>query len=168
MRIETDRITILPIPRETMLELLKDEIPGLISGYRREEGWPGPELLEALPTFINDLMDDPTTLGWHAWMIMERRSSSIIGDVGFKGPPDINGTMEMGFSIVPSRRRMGYAAEAVSSLAENILSRYPGHHITAVCSRENTGSRRTLRACGFRRYGTIGCDLLFRKDGEDK
>lgn len=164
MRIDSERTIIVPILRETMRSLIRKELPDTVQGYRRCYGWPGPELLEALPVFINDLQDDPSSLGWHAWMIIRKKSSLIIGDVGFKGTPDEERVVEIGFSIVPSKRRSGYAVEAVSSMVEYVLSKHGTIRLTAECSPENPGSIKTLEACGFHRSGRIEDNILFRKD----
>ncbi len=147
-----------------MRTLLLDDTSGPIQGYRRAVGWPGPELLEALPVFINDLQDDPSSFGWHAWMVVERDGLLIIGDVGFKGPPDEERVAEIGFSIVPSKRGSGYAAEAVASLVKYALSRHGPIRSIAECSPDNLGSIRTLKTCGFHRSGAMGENILFRKD----
>ncbi len=163
MRIDSERTIIVPLTRETMRSLLGKDLPDEVQGYRREE-WPGPELLEALPVFINDLQDEPSTLGWHAWMMIERKISLIIGDVGFKGPPGRENSVEIGFSIVPSRRGWGFALETVSSMVEYVLSTDASIRLTAECSPDNLPSLRTLETCGFRRSGRIGENLLFRRD----
>ncbi|MCK5772852.1 MAG: GNAT family N-acetyltransferase, partial [Thermoplasmata archaeon] len=116
------------------------------------------------PVFINDLQDDPSSLGWHAWMVIEKKSSMIIGDVGFKGPPEKENVVEIGFSIVPSRRGSGYAAEAVSSMVEYALSKHGTIRLTAECSLDNRPSLRILETCGFHRSGRVGENLLFRRD----
>ncbi len=146
-----------------MRSLLGKDLPDTVQGYHREE-WPGPELLEALPVFINDLQDNPSSLGWHAWIMIERKSSLIIGDVGLKGPPGKENTVEIGFSIVPSRRGSGFALEAVSSMVEHVLSTDANIRLTAECSPDNSPSLRTLETCGFRRSGRMGENLLFRRD----
>ena len=165
MRIDSERTIIVPILGETMRSLLGKDLPDTVQGYRRGEGWPGPELLEALPVFINDLQDDPSSLGWHAWMVIQKKGSLIIGDVGFKGPPEKENTVEIGFSIVPSRRGSGFALEAVSSMVEHALSTHANIRLTAECSADNRPSRKILETCGFRRSGRIGENLLFRRDG---
>ena len=164
MRIDSDRTIIVPILGETMRSLLGKDLPDEVQGYLRGEGWPGPELLEALPVFINDLQDDPSSLGWHAWMMIEKKSSLVIGDVGFKGPPDKENSVEIGFSIVPLRRGSGLALEAVSSMVEYVLSTHANIRLTAECSPDNPPSLKILEACGFRRSGRIGENILFRRD----
>jgi len=71
-----------------------------------------------------------------------------IGGLGFKGPPD-GGDVEIGYGLVPSARRQGYAAEAVVALL-----RVPAEHgiVRAIANTtpDNIASQRTLIRAGFR------------------
>ena len=40
----------------------------------------------------------------------------LVGIVGYKGPPTIDGTVEVGYSVMEAHRRRGYASEAVDAL----------------------------------------------------
>ncbi len=75
-----------------------------------------------------------------------------IGGIGFKVPPD-GGCVEIGYSLAPSARGHGYAAEAVMSLltvaAEHELSR-----VIADTTLDNIASQRTLIRAGFRLVST--------------
>ena len=42
-------------------------------------------------------------------MIIERASKSVVGDIGFIGPPAADGTVEIGYSVIPACRSRGYA-----------------------------------------------------------
>ena len=52
-----------------------------------------------------------------AWVVIEAESDTVVGDIGFIRPPDDAGEIEVGYSVVPSRRRRGYATEALQALA---------------------------------------------------
>jgi len=49
------------------------------------------------------------------WLMIERDTDTVVGDIGFMGPPD-DGSVEIGFSVIPDRRRLGYASEAAGRL----------------------------------------------------
>lgn len=52
---------------------------------------------------------------WGHRLVIERDSGLLVGGVGFFGPPT-DGRVEVGYGIVPSRRGLGYAPEAVRGL----------------------------------------------------
>ena len=35
------------------------------------------------------------------WVMIERGSQSVVGDIGFMGPPDTDGSVEVGYSVIP-------------------------------------------------------------------
>lgn len=75
-----------------------------------------------------------------------------IGGIGFKGRPDDDGAVEIGYGLAPSARGHGYATEAVAALldlaAEQRLSR-----VIADTTLDNVASQRTLIRAGFRLLG---------------
>lgn len=146
--IETERLILLPVFRYDMAGLLGGKKKRIL-GYRCHEEWPGWELLEALPVMMNDLQDDPSSVGWHVWAVIEKRSSTIIGDVGFKGSPDRHGMVKMGYSIAVPFRRSGYAKEAVRALACYALGTGEISGITAEVDPSNLPSWKLLSTLGW-------------------
>ncbi len=90
-------------------------------------------------------------------MLQVKSSSMIIGDVGFKGTPDESGTVEIGYSIAPSYRKIGYAREGVRALVDNAFRTGTVKRVIAECSENNLSSIEILRSIGFR---------IFKKDHE--
>ena len=77
-----------------------------------------------------------------------------IGGIGFKGQP-ANGSVEIGYGLVPSARGNGYATEAVRALVA--LARQQGlARIVADTHEDNIASQRTLERAGFTHTGTNG------------
>ena len=82
-----------------------------------------------------------------------------IGGIGFKGRPD-NGSVEIGYGLVPSARGNGYAAEAAQALVA--LARQQGlSRIVADTDEDNIASQRTLERAGFTQTGTNGDLYLY-------
>ena len=75
----------------------------------------------------------------------------MIGDIGFHGPPDPAGTLEIGYSIVPTRRRRGYAVEAATTLIEWAFAQPGVAGIVAGSAADNAASIATLVRLGFER-----------------
>ena len=97
------------------------------------------------------------------WVIVERESGLVVGDIGFLGPPD-QGSIEIGYAVVPTRRRLGYAAEAVAALTAWAFAQPGVRRITARCTPGNLGSIRTLERTGFRRAGEPDGELRWLRE----
>jgi ribosomal-protein-alanine N-acetyltransferase len=103
------------------------------------------------------------------WVMIERASGSVVGDTGFHGPPDEVGTIEIGYSVIPDRRRHGYATEAADALVKWALSQPGIHLIVAGCDPKNVPSIRTLERIGFRRNGEANGEIRWRyRDHHDE
>ena len=146
LQIETERLLLRACMREDLLKIYR----GDINKMETAEGWPLRDLKEALPHFLNDLLDDPTSIGWNVWLLQVKANSMIIGDVGFKGTPDENGTVEIGYSIAPSYRKIGYAREGVRALVYNAFKTGTVKRVIAECSENNLPSIEILRSIGFK------------------
>jgi len=100
------------------------------------------------------------------WVIVERESSTVVGDIGFFGPPDAAGVLEVGYSIVPDRRRRGYASEAASALVTWALDQPGVEAVVAACDANNAASILTLDRVGFRRTGEADGRVLWEYTAE--
>ena len=59
---------------------------------------------------------DPSEEPWLLRAIVNRDEAVAVGYVNFHAPPDERGMVEIGYTIVPSRRRQGYAFEAADGM----------------------------------------------------
>jgi ribosomal-protein-alanine N-acetyltransferase len=143
--ITTDRLQIKALFREELISIHM----GDLHSFNRAMGWPSSHLIEALPHFINDLLDDPSLIGWGVWLVSLRDDGMIIGDLGFKGPPDVNGEVEIAYSMSIPFRRKGYMKEAVSA-AMNWAFTNGARMITAECSESNHHSKKILESVGMK------------------
>lgn len=85
---------------------------------------------------------------WGPFQVRERESGRAIGGAGFKGPPDEDGCVEIGYGLAPSAQGRGYAREAVRDLCDLAVAR-GARAVTAETDAGNTASERVLAACGF-------------------
>jgi len=74
-------------------------------GARLDPDWP--TFGEHLGYFEDAIRADPTLAGWATWVAVERGDDLVIGEGGYKGAPDAEGAVEIGYAIVamPRRRR---------------------------------------------------------------
>ena len=92
----------------------------------------------------------------------------VVAEVGFHGPPDSSGWVEIGYRVVAGCRRQGFAEEAVSALLV-----WAGHcdvvGVKASVDPENVPSITLLRKLSFiesgaYRHEALGEQLIFRRD----
>ncbi|WP_320778138.1 GNAT family N-acetyltransferase [Streptomyces sp. CRN 30] len=91
---------------------------------------------------------------WGMYTLVRRTDDLAVGAMGWHGPPDEDGRVEIGYDLVEPARGHGYATEALRALSAWALAR---EDVTAVFARTepgNTPSRRVLERAGFVRVRT--------------
>lgn len=77
----------------------------------------------------------------------------MIGCGGYKGPPSADGTVEIGYSIVPQHRREGYATEAAEGLIRHAFRNPSVRRVIGETLPGLVASIGVLVKCGFRYAG---------------
>ncbi|HEX3963804.1 MAG TPA: GNAT family N-acetyltransferase [Trebonia sp.] len=93
---------------------------------------------------------DPQPFG--NYEIRRREDGQAIGGVGFHGPPDGNGSVTIGYGLIPSARGQGYASEALRGLL--LFARARG--VTCVkgdTDHDNVASQHVMMAAGMQPAG---------------
>lgn len=80
---------------------------------------------------------------------IHREEGVVIGDVRFEPSPRSQSEFEIGYGIARSRRRQGYAVEAVNAVIDWLFEDSGAETILAGCDASNIASVRTLRRLGF-------------------
>lgn len=118
--------------------------------------WMAEQLEHFLKFRLNQLAADPSIREWLGRAIVltdaagERR---VIGSIGFHGPPDAEGRLEVGYSIDPPFRRQGYAREAVDALFDWAHARYGIDRFIASIAPDNEASLNLTAQFGFQKIG---------------
>lgn len=98
----------------------------------------------------------PADAGWFGWYVIATEppsaSPTLVAAAGFLGPPDEDGTVEIGYSVIPEATGRGFATEAVRALLAWAL-RNGASQVIAHTSRANEASVAVLRHCGFVEHG---------------
>lgn len=131
--------------REFLAEALGVNVPG---------SWPpdlyGPRAMQFALTQLGDAAEQ----GWSFWYLITRDVPvELAGICGFKGWPDESGSVEIGYSILDSYQRQGFASEAVQRLTGWAFTH---HNVGEVCAEtlpHLTQSIRVLEKNGFVRAG---------------
>ncbi len=98
-----------------------------------------------------------------AWPLVELSTGKLVGEVGFKGPPDNDGGMEIGYSTRAAFRNRGYMSEAVDALCRYAFESPPLFlkYVFATTLPDNLASHRVLSKCGFIQVGHVEELLLW-------
>ncbi|MFI9200580.1 GNAT family N-acetyltransferase [Streptomyces sp. NPDC053048] len=140
----TDRLVLRP--------WTADEATAVVAGDRRP-GWAEDFPAEGDGVVAGLFGEFPAWLGAYGHrLVVERDSGSVVGSIGLFWPPN-DGTLEIGYGIVPSRRGRGYAPEATRALAEFALTAPDVHTVFANVELANPASVRVLEKAGFERCG---------------
>ncbi len=118
---------------------------------------------------LAQLAVDPSIREWLGrLMILEAPDGSrrVIGSIGFHGPPDEAGRVEVGYRVEPQYRRQGYAKEAVAALFDWAHRTHGIEHFIASISPTNEPSLRLASQFGFEQTGEQmddidGLELVF-------
>lgn len=160
VRLRTDRLELTPLPVTTAAALPdgREEV-GRNLGVHLPAEWPDPNLLGVLRRHASAPAEAEC---FGVWLMIERETDTVVGDIGFHGPPDEDGTVEVGYSVVPSRRRRGYASEATTALVAWAHLQPTVSTVVAGCDPENKPSIATLERVGFRRTGEANGEIRWR------
>jgi len=119
---------------------------------------------------LADLRQLPDAGAWLLRVIAARGATgrSMVGLTGFHGPPDVAGTVELGYEVDPAHRRRGYAVEAAAALADWALTDGRARRVVAAIRPDNEGSLAVARRLGFTPAGSRwdavdGTALLFER-----
>jgi RimJ/RimL family protein N-acetyltransferase len=107
------------------------------------EGYPLPDTFDGLGLFLGH---GDERFGFS--LIVRRRDGLVIGEIGFVGPPR-GGAVMIGYAIVPSARRRGYATEAIAAVSAWALCDPDIREVRAQTLPDNEPSIRALLRAGF-------------------
>jgi ribosomal-protein-alanine N-acetyltransferase len=158
--VRTPRLRLLPCSAEVANAALhnRSALPALL-GVEVPDQWPASDLLDFLPLYAETVAENPAELGWGIWLVIHRAERVLVGDVGFKGRPDADGKVEIGYSVLPEYRRQSIASEAALGLVDWAFGHGEVRAVVAECLVDNMASIRILEGLGMTRVEQRG-DML--------
>ena len=120
--------------------------------------WP-PELFEQddIERML-ELSREPGCRGWGLWYLVSRRPitagsnrGTLVGIIAYGGPPDADGDVTLGYSVIPEAQRRGFAAQATAALAEWAFRDPRTRSVSAETFAELIPSIGVLEKSGFQR-----------------
>ncbi|MCE6992310.1 GNAT family N-acetyltransferase [Dyadobacter sp. CY323] len=91
----------------------------------------------------------PPLRDWWVYLIIYVPDNILIGSCGYKGEPDSNGMVEIGYEIVPSHREKGLGFETAKGLVDHAFSHAAVRKVLAHTLAEENASARILEKVGF-------------------
>lgn len=167
--------------RTARLELVSMSVPFMealarhdLEAASREIGatvsaWMPVELTHFLRFRLGQLAADLSVRVWlgRAMVLTDATGERlVIGNVGFHGPPDAEGRLEVGYGVGPDHRRQGYAREAIRAMFDWAHDRHGVSRFIASISPDNEPSLRLAAQLGFEQVGSQideidGLELVF-------
>jgi [ribosomal protein S5]-alanine N-acetyltransferase len=166
-----------PAIRTERLELVSMSLPfmqalaaGDLEAASRELGATLPaDMAEDLANFLNyripTLTANPASRPWLGRSMVLTHPDGrreVIGTIGFHGPPDETGRVEIGYRVEPSFRRRGIVTECVRALL-HWAETQGVHRFRASVAPDNVASLAVVRSFGFARVGSQMDEI----DGEE-
>ena len=151
--IETTNLQLIPCGLEHLLAIMRDKQElGQMLNVKIAEGWP--EFPESIQHVYEMLKSDPASPEWGYHVFVHTKDQTLVGEGGYKGKPDKEGTVEIGYAIVPEYRRRGLAHEAARGLADYAFSLPEVNVVQAHTLRDGTASIGVLKKLGMKLAGT--------------
>jgi RimJ/RimL family protein N-acetyltransferase len=91
----------------------------------------------------------------HGFSIVQLDSGITVGQCGFKGPPDMDGMVEIAYGVASHQEGKGYATEAARALVAHAFSVQQVKLVRAHTLPGSIASKRVLAKCGFQYVGEI-------------
>jgi [ribosomal protein S5]-alanine N-acetyltransferase len=157
--IETPRLRLIPCD-DTLFEAIRmgDNVVARVLGVNVPKKWTA--FREVFTPSFHRWKTHPPLRDWWTHLIVYRPDNMLIGSCGYKGEPDADGCVEIGYEIRPSHREKGVATEAARALVENAFADASVRKVIAHTLAEEGASTHILTKIGFERVGQ-------REDPED-
>lgn len=145
--LETDRLLILPLSRPQLLQYLQNDgslEAGLHLPPARLELTP--DLLEAFEKSILPNVDDRlgSRFFYTLWTVVLKKSPCLVGDLCFKGPPNEEGEIEIGYGTLQEHRCQGYMTEAVGGMLRWAFAQPNVRYVLGETEKTNPASMKIL------------------------
>jgi RimJ/RimL family protein N-acetyltransferase len=138
--LKTARLLLRPLTVDEARAVRRGET---LAGAPFADSYPLPDTLDGLGLFLRHGDER-----WGFSLIVRLDDGLVIGEIGFVGPPQ-RGAVTIGYAIVPSARRHGYATEAIGALTEWALAQPGVDAVRAQTLPDNEPSIRALQRAGF-------------------
>ena len=115
------------------------------------ETWPPDNLRDVLGYIYGLYKEHPEWEGWLTWYAVriDNDYPILCGSIGFKGPPNKQGIVEIGYSVLPEFQGQGIATEMVAAIVQWAKQQPQVKRIEAETNTDNEASVRVLEKNKF-------------------
>jgi [ribosomal protein S5]-alanine N-acetyltransferase len=156
--ITTNRLHLVPFTKahydaitandnETLGQLLDIETPSSWTEFE--------DAIDALPVLISFFEKLNGDDRWGSYFFIHPQDKQLIGTGGFKGAPDEDGFVEIGYEIKAAFRNNGYAKEAAMGMILFAKNEAGINGVRAHTLPEENYSVRVLRSCAMKFIGRV-------------
>ncbi|MBD2102500.1 GNAT family N-acetyltransferase [Leptolyngbya sp. FACHB-261] len=137
--VERIHIEALLRSKSELAEMLQVTVPKSWPHFPEAFSLPADEARESSP----DLRE------WHGYFFIHPEEGMLVGNGGFKGPPDESGTVEIGYEIASEYWNRGFATEAAQQLIDCAFAHEAVQVVMAHTLAERNASNRVLQKVGM-------------------
>ncbi len=153
IQINSDRLFLRPIRIEDADSIFLYRSNAIVNQY---QGWV-PKTIDDAYNFISNKVspeiNQPDT--WFQFVIIEKESSKIIGDIGVHFPTSDSFQIELGCTLSQEYQGKGYAFGAVKATINYLFDELGKRRIIASIDSRNLPSIRLIERLGFRKKAHI-------------
>lgn len=152
MKIETKRLIIKPLSEQEIRKYILDDnsLESLLELEHRSRIVTEriKEIIEnkIIPNLIDKTKKD---LYYTFWIIINKKKNTMVGDISFKGEPNENGEIEIGYGTYPAFQRNGYMTEAIGKITNWAFDHDNLNAIIAETDPNNIASHKVLKKNKF-------------------
>jgi RimJ/RimL family protein N-acetyltransferase len=152
--IETDRLYLIPLTAN-QLKLWIEDIPTLekeLNCTYCAEPMEG-IFLDIVKEQFEITVEDETNYLYHSfWFLVRKIDRIVVGSADFKGLPNMDGEVEIGYGLGKEFEHNGYMTEAVKAMCQWAMKQGKIKYIIAETDIDGIPSQRILERCGFKQY----------------
>ena len=155
---ETARIKLIKCDQSILEHVLEgDEKLSTVLKIEIAENWSefGTAIFEYV---LAKIKEKPDSQKWWTYLPVLKDANMLIGSCGYKGEPDEEGMVELGYEVAEAYRNQGYATEITTLLIEQAFGVEGVTKIVAHTLAEENASTRVLNKCDFKWVGELEND----------
>ncbi len=131
------------------------KLSAMLDAWFDPKEWPPPLVDDGAFGWCRDFLAvRPGAVGWTLWYVVATNPTrQVVGLMGFKGTPNGDGLVEIGYSLIPSHQGRGLGTEALKALLDWAFAHDEIQGVLAQTFPELDASLALLHKLGFHEVG---------------